>query len=54
MESWKNRLAGREWTKPESADHLGASLNTIKWYISNAMNTLGIKHRQDLKDFMLP
>ena len=47
-------LAARGWTNQEIANHLGVSLNTVKWYISNAMNTLGIQHRQDLKDFMLP
>ena len=47
-------LAARGWTNQEIANHLGMSPNTVKWYISNAMNTLGIQHRQDLKDFMLP
>ena len=47
-------LVARGWTNQEIADHLRLSPNTVKWYISNAMNTLGIQHRQDLKDFMLP
>lgn len=46
-------LAARGWTNQEIADHLGFSLNTVKRYISNAMTALGIKHRQDLKGFML-
>lgn len=47
-------LAARGWTNPEIADHLRLSPNTVKRYISNAMSTLGIRHRQDLKKFMLP
>lgn len=46
-------LAARGWTNQEIADHLKLSPNTIKRYISNAMATLGIRHRQDLKEFML-
>ena len=46
-------LAARGWTNQEIANHLGFSLNTVKRYISNAMTALGIKHRQDLKGFML-
>ena len=46
-------LAAQGWTNQEIADHLGLSPNTVKRYISNAMATLGIRHRQDLKAFML-
>ena len=47
-------LAARGWTNQEIADHLGFSPNTVKRYVSNAMTALGIKHRRDLKVFMLP
>lgn len=46
-------LAARGWTNQEIANHLGFSLNTVKRYISNTMIALGIKHRQELKGFML-
>lgn len=47
-------LAARGWTNQEIAAHLGLSPNTVKRYISDVMNTLGVQHRQDLKGFMLP
>ena len=46
-------LAARGWTNPEIAAHLGVSANTVKRYISKAMEKLGITHRQDLKHYML-
>ena len=46
-------LAARGWTNQEIADHMHISLNTVKRYISTAMEKLHIRHRQDLKRFML-
>ena len=46
-------LAARGWTNQEIADHMGISLNTVKRYISIAMEKLHICRRQDLKQFML-
>ncbi len=46
-------LAARGWTNQEIAKHLGISTNTVKQYISNALQKLGIKQRKDLKRFML-
>ena len=46
-------LAARGWTNQEIADHMHISPNTVKRYISTALEKLHIRHRQDLKQFML-
>ena len=46
-------LAARGWTNQEIADHMGISLNTVKQYISTALQKLNIKQRKDLKRYML-
>ena len=46
-------LAARGWTNQEIAAHLRISPNTVKRYLSAAMEKLHISHRQDLKQFML-
>lgn len=46
-------LAARGWTNPEIAAHLNLSANTVKRYLSRAMEKLGVTHRQDLKRYML-
>lgn len=46
-------LAARGWTNQEIADHLGISLNTVKQYISTALQKLNIRQRKDLKRHML-
>ena len=46
-------LAARGWTNQEIADHMHISPNTVKRYISPALEKLHIRHRQDLKQFML-
>lgn len=46
-------LAARGWTNQEIADHLGISPNTVKQYISVTLQKLNIKHRKDLKQYML-
>ena len=46
-------LAARGWTNQEIADHLGISPNTVKQYISPALNKLHIRQRKDLKQHML-
>lgn len=46
-------LAARGWTNQEISDHMNISPNTVKKYISLALQKLGISHRQDLKKFML-
>ena len=46
-------LATRGWTNQEIADHMHISPNTVKRYISTALEKLGIRRRQDLKRFML-
>ena len=46
-------LAARGWTNQEIADHMHISPNTVKRYISTALEKLGISRRQDLKRFML-
>ena len=46
-------LAARGWTNQEIAAHMGISPNTVKRYISAALEKLGVSRRQDLKRFML-
>ena len=46
-------LAARGWTNQEIADHMHISPNTVKRYISTALEKLHIRHRQELKQFML-
>ena len=46
-------LAARGWTNPEIAAHMNVSTNTVKRYVSKAMEKLGVTHRQDLKRYML-
>ena len=46
-------LAARNWTNQEIASHLGISPNTVKQYISTALQKLSIKQRKDLKQYML-
>ena len=46
-------LAARGWTNQEIAGHLGISPNTVKQYISTALQKLNIKQRKDLKQYML-
>lgn len=46
-------LAARGWTNQEIGDHMHISANTVKRYISTALQKLHIEHRKDLKKFML-
>lgn len=46
-------LAAKGWTNQEIAAHLGISVNTVKQYISTALQKLNIRQRKDLKNFML-
>ena len=46
-------LACRGWTNQEIATHLEMSVNTIKHYLSTIFLKLGIKKREELKDFLL-
>lgn len=46
-------LAARGWTNLEIAEHMNISVNTVKRYISTALQKLNISHRQDLKKYML-
>ena len=46
-------LATRGWTNQEIADHMHISPNTVKRYISTALEKLNIKQRKDLKQYML-
>ena len=46
-------LAARGWTNQEIGNHLGISPNTVKQYISTALQKLNIKQRKDLKQYML-
>ncbi|MBE5040990.1 LuxR C-terminal-related transcriptional regulator [Ructibacterium gallinarum] len=46
-------LAARGWTNQEIGNHMNISPNTVKRYISTALQKLNISHRQDLKKYML-
>ncbi len=46
-------LASRGWTNQEIADHMGISENTVRHYVSTALQKLGIEQRTDLQQFML-
>ena len=46
-------LAARGWTNLEIAEQMNISPNTAKRYISTALEKLNIRHRQDLKKYML-
>lgn len=46
-------LAARGWTNQEIGTHMNISPNTVKSYISTALQKLGINHRHQLKKFML-
>ena len=46
-------LAARGWTNGEIGEHLGISVNTVRQYISAALQKLGVSQRKELKDFML-
>lgn len=46
-------LASRGWTNQEIGEHMNISPNTVKRHISMALQKLHIKHRQDLKQYML-
>lgn len=46
-------LASRGWTNQEIGEHMNISPNTVKRHISIALQKLNIKHRQDLKQYML-
>ena len=46
-------LAARGWTNQEIANHMGLSVNTVKQYISAALQKLNIRQRKDLKQYML-
>ena len=46
-------LAARGWTNQEISAHLNISPHTVKQHISVALQKLHIKHRQELKKYML-
>ena len=46
-------LAARGWTNQEIGEHMNISPNTVKRYISVVLQKLDIKHRQDLKYYLL-
>lgn len=46
-------LAARGWTNQEIGLHMNISPNTVKRYLSTAMEKLGITRRKDFKKYML-
>ena len=46
-------LAARGWTNQEISEHMSISPNTVKHYVSMALQKLHIKRRQDLQKYML-
>ncbi len=46
-------LASRDWTNKEIAVHMGISENTVKSYITVALQKLNISQRKALREFML-
>lgn len=46
-------LAARGWTNQEIAAHMNISVHTVKRYISTVLQKLGIRQRQELKQYML-
>ena len=46
-------LAARGWTNQEIGQHMNISPNTVKRHISNVLEKLHIRHRKDLKQYML-
>ena len=46
-------LAARGWTNAEIGQHMNLSPNTVKRHLSSVMQKLHIRHRQELKKYML-
>ncbi len=46
-------LAARGWSNKEIGAHMGIAENTVKHYISTALQKLNISQRKELKQFML-
>lgn len=46
-------LACRDWSNQEISDHLGLSINTVKHYLSDIYEKLGVNKREELKKFVL-
>ncbi len=46
-------LAARDWTNQEISVHMGISEYTVRHYISNTLQKLGVAQRKDLAKFLL-